>query len=168
VEGLIALAKFRRKHHEVLAIKERFSDRNAIYLKEVLSYHEKNKNWNDAVRIALAGIERFGHHNEFMKSLIRAHDGLGNPLAAQEVQTERFMENPDASEWKELKKRSESLGNWNAVYRKLLGRSPTRIGRCTEALRPRLLLAEGKERELLKDAVSGEARMDLETTKLIA
>jgi hypothetical protein len=168
VHGLIALARVRRNQAEVLALKERFADRNATYLKEVLSHYEGKRDWNSVARLAQAGTKRFGHHREYAAALIKAHEALGDHPAAQEAQIAHFLEEPGAAEFVALRRRSESLTNWEAVFERLLRTSATsRRGMGRSALRTRLLLAEGREREALDEIAGRLARMEIEELKLV-
>ncbi|MBI3015169.1 MAG: hypothetical protein HYY65_08960 [Candidatus Tectomicrobia bacterium] len=161
VEGLIALARVGKNQTEVLALKERFASRNAVYLREVLSHYERKKDWNGVARLAQMGVKHFGHHGEFAKALIKAREALGDPSAAQEAQIAHFLQEPGAAEFAALRRRSEALSNWDAVFEKLLRASAS-------WLKTQLLLAEGKEREVLEGAVGRQSRMDLDGIKLVA
>ncbi len=170
VEGLIALAKVRQDQVEVFSLKERFAHRNARYLKEVLSQYEQRRDWEGVARLAQVGIKHFGHHRDYAKALITAREALGDPAAAQEAQITHFLGEPSAAEFMALRRRSESLSNWDAVFERLLQASASsqQSIRSPAGLRMRLLLAEGREREAL-DGIAGRLdRMEFEQIKLVA
>ena len=169
VEGLIALARVRKSQTGVLALKERFADRNATYLKEVLAHHERKRDWDGVARLAQVGIRRFGHHREYATALIKAREALGDRPAAQEAQIAHFLEDPGAAEFVALRRRSESLSNWETVFERLLQASATsQRGIRHPGLRTQLLLAEGREREALDEIAGRLDRMEIEEIKLVA
>ncbi len=170
VEGLIALAQVAKNEAEVLALKERFASRNAVYLQEALTHHQRRKDWIAVARLAEIGVREFGNHGESAKALIRAREALGDRSAAQDAHIAHFLEEPGSAEFAALKRRSEALGNWTAVFERLLraSESADRGGWRGEGLRTRLLLAEGREREAL-DGVAGSRRpIDFDELKLVA
>jgi len=170
VEGLIALARVAKNEPEVLALKERFASRNAVYLQEVLAHHQKKKDWTAVARLAEIGVREFGNHGEWAKALIRARQNLGDLPAAQEARVAHFLSEPGAAAFAELKRRSEALGTWRTVFERVLQdlASPRRSGWDGTGLRTRLLLAEGREREAL-DGFAGRRRpMDIDELKLVA
>lgn len=116
------------------------------------------------------GVQHFGHHGEFAKALIKAREALGDRLAAQEAQIAHFLAGPCAAELAALKRRSEALSNWDAVFEKLLRASASlRQGAwLPPGLRTRLLLAEGREREVVDGVGSRKGRMDFDEIKLVA
>ncbi|MFQ5897394.1 MAG: hypothetical protein ACE5JN_04020 [Candidatus Methylomirabilia bacterium] len=170
VEGLIALARVRRNQIEVLSLKERFASRNAVYLKEVLAHYEQKKEWDSVARLAQMGAKQFGHSGEFAKALIKAREARGDRSAAQEARIAHFLEAPGAAEFAALKRRSEDLSNWGAVFERLLraSASPQRSLWHPPDLRTRLLLAEGREREVLDGIARRRGRMGFDEIKLVA
>jgi hypothetical protein len=170
VEGLIALARVAKNEPEVLALKERFASRNAVYLQEALAHHQKKKDWTAVARLAEIGVREFGNHGEFAKALVRAREALGDRTAGQEARIEHFLSEPGAAAFAELKRRSEALGNWRAIFERVLKdlASPSRSRWGGTGLRTRLLLAEGREREAL-DGMAGRRRpTDIDELKLVA
>lgn len=170
VEGLIALARVRKNQSEVLSLKERFASRNAIYLKEVLTHYERKGDWDRVARLAQVGVHHFGHHGEFAKALIKAREALGDRSAAQEAQIAHFLEVPSASEFAALKRRSEALSNWDTVFDRLLRTSaaPPPDKWHPPGLRAQLLLAEGREHEVLDGIEGRQGRMDFDEIKFVA
>ncbi len=169
VEGLIALATVERNQAEVLALKERFASRNAIYLKDALSHYERKRDWASMVRLAQMGIRHFGHHGEYAKALVKAREALGDPLGAQEAQISHFLEEPRAAAFAALRRRSEALSNWEAVFERLLRASESRR-RSLYPIRLRilLLLTEGSEHEALAEIAGRGGRMDFDELKFVA
>lgn len=169
VEGLIALAEVERNQPEVLMLKERFASRNAVYLKAVLSHYERARDWTNAARLAEVGIQHFGHHGEYAKTLVRAREALGDPLAAQEAQIAQFLVEPAAAAFTALRRRSEALSNWAAVFERLLRASESRQHDLHPIrLRTLLLLAEGREPEALVGVPRRVGLMDFEEIKFVA
>lgn len=168
VEGLIALARVRKNQSEVLALKERFASRNAVYLKEVLSHYERKRDWASMARLAQLGVQHFGHHGEFAKALIKAREALGDRSAAQEAHIQNFLAEPSAAEFAALRRRSGALGTWDAVFEGLLRSSSPRGGMWHPGLKTQLLLAEGREREVLDGIKARQGRMDFDEIKLVA
>lgn len=167
-EGLIALARVERKAAEVLALKERFASRNAIYLKEVLEHYRRKKDWHGVARLAGMGLHHFGHHPEFTQALIRAREALGEHAAAQDAHFDNFLAAPRAAEFAALRRRSGALGNWPATFERLLLQLSRRSGlEPASGLRTPLLLAEGREHELV-DAPAAKREMSFEEIKLLA
>ena len=169
VEGLIALAHVRKRPAEVLALKERFASRNAVYLKEVLSHYVRRRDWAKVARLAESGVEHFGRHDEFSKALIRAREALGDRPAAQEAEIVQFLGGPLAARFAALRKRAAALSNWEAVFERVLkaSTSPRRSLGYAGGLRTRLLLAEGREAEAI-DGVMARGHPDIEESKLVA
>jgi hypothetical protein len=170
VEGLIALAGARRDQAGVLSLKERFSARNAVYLREVLSHYRRKRDWRGVARLAEVGIRRFGHRREFAEALVWASEASGDSSAAQEAQIAHFREEPGAGEFAALRRRSEALSNWDTVFERLLraAASPGQRGWLGAGLRTRILLAEGREREALAAIAGRHGRLDFDETKLVA
>lgn len=167
--GLIALAEVERNQPEVLALKERFAPRNAIYLKDVLSHYQRARDWANVARLAEVGIQHFGRHGEYARALIKARNALGEPLAAQEVQIAQFLVEPDAAAFTALRRRSEALSNWAAVVERLLRAAESRQHDLHPIrLRTLLLLAEGREPEVLSGGPRGVGPMDFDEIKFVA
>ncbi len=170
VDGLIALATVGRNRAEVLALKERFAPRNAVYLEEVLSQYERKMDWAGVARLAEVGVRTFGHHGKFATALIRAREALGDRSAAQEARVAQFLREPDAAAFAALRRQSEALSNWDAVLARLL-RTATRPGEGAwhvTGLKTRILLAEGREREVFDGIAGRQGRMGFDELKLVA
>ena len=75
-----------------------------------------------------------------------------------------------AARFVELKRRSEALGNWEAVVDKLLRAAPSTAGDLddTPGLRSQVLLAEGRESAVLGALEARGRRISFEEAKLIA
>lgn len=170
VDGLVELARLRKDQAGVIALKERFASRNAVYLKEALSHYERKKDWRAVARLAEAGVRHFGSHGEFAKALVKAREALGDRSAAQEARIAHFLGEPSAAEFAALRRRSEALSNWDAIFERLLRASASAQPGSWHAggLRTRLLLAEGREREVLDGAAGRTRRMGVDEIKLVA
>jgi hypothetical protein len=167
-EGLIALARVERKPAEVLALKERFAPGTAIYLKEILEHYQRKKDWRGVLRLAELGVQRFGGHPEYRQAVVRAREALGDRKAAQDARVDQFLARPLAKEFQVIRQRGEAQGGWPATLERLLtGGSRTPGLWPAASLRARLLLAEGRERELL-DGLAGGSRMGFDDVKLLA
>jgi hypothetical protein len=169
-EGLIALARVGKNEKEVLALKERFASQNAVYLSEALAYRRRQGDWEAVGRLAHLGLERFGPNPEFSRALIEARRACGDEAGAQQAQIDDFLQEPTAARFVELKRRSEALGNWDAVVDKLLRAAPSTAGDLddTPGLRSQVLLAEGREGAVLGALDARGRRISFEEAKLIA
>lgn len=168
-QGLIELAELEKNPAEVLALKEEFASKNAIYLRDVLDHHRRRRNWAAVARFAELGVERFGHADEFARALIQARHALGDARGAQRAHVALFKAHEDPREFAALKRRSDALANWAAVFQDLLAaasKSEGPWGRREGRLR--LLVAEGQEREAIAEVSRLHERVDFEMLKLVA
>lgn len=170
IEGLLALARVGKNEQEALALKERFAAQNAVYLSEALAYRRRQGDWEAVGRLAQLGLERFGPNPQFSRALIEARRACGDEAGAQQAQVDEFLQEPTAVRFVELKRRSEALGNWEAVVDKFLRTAPSRAEDLdyTPGLRTQVLLAEGRESAVLSALEARERRISFGEAKLIA
>lgn len=169
VGGLIALAEVERNQPEVLALKERFASRNARYLDDVLGHYKRAQDWTSVARLAEVGIRSFGRHGEYAKALVKAREALGDPLAAQEAQVAHFLDEPGAAAFTALRRKSQALSNWGAVFDRLVQASTSRRhADLPIRLQTLLLLAEGQESEALAGVARRPSSTDFDEIKFVA
>lgn len=170
VDGLISIAEAEGDKEEVLSIKEQFAQANAFYLKDVLYHYEKKNDRDSVAKWAKLGLTHFGQHKEYVDCLVRAKEKLGDKKAVLEVKTEYFLSQPTAEEFEDLKDYAKSISEWDRVYQKLL-KSSERLekGRYrSSGLRSKLLLAEGREKEVLRSLATKRAKLETEYVKFLA
>lgn len=169
VDGLIAIAEVERDFKQVLSLKEKFANSNALFLKDVIDYYRKKKDWPSVINWAKVGIKSFGQHKDYADCLVNAYETLGDDQLALQAHLEYFLKNPAAEEYKKLRKRACSISKWDEALEKIIAATKTskdyRWDR--SGLRAKILLAEGRDREAL-EKISVSVNRDFESVKFIA
>jgi len=171
VDGLISIAEAEGDKKQALSIKEQFARANARYLKDILGYYEKKRDWHSLEKWAKIGQAYFGkHHREYASYLIKAKDALGDKEAVLDAKLEYFLENPEAKEFEDIRKYAESVSRWDEVLERLLilagNYAKQRQGYL--GLKIKLLLAIGREREALECMEKEKHEFGIEEIKFMA
>lgn len=171
VDGLIAIAEIEGQKKQVLSIKEQFAKANARYLKDVLKYYKKKKDWQSVAKWAQAGQEHFGkHHEEYVSCLVKAKEAIGDKESVLNAKIEYFFQTQRANEFEDVYKYAESILKLENTLEKLLKSATSHAeGRFGHPdLKIKLLLAIGREKEALDCVEKEKNKLETEDKKFIA
>jgi len=170
VYGLIAISEAENNIQEVLSIKERFAKVHRGFLKDILDYYEKNKDWETVEKWAKVGLNRFGQDEEILSYLVKAEEKLGNKEVVLDAKVDYFFENPSAEIFEEIREYANSISKWPKVYEKILveAQNKDKFYFDNPGLKIKLLLAEGNEKEAFEYFNKNHKKFEMDIIKLIA
>jgi len=170
VEGLIAVAEKDNNNKKILEIKKKFAMANARYFDELLHYYDKKKDWVSLSGWAKKGLSK-SQRSEYLAYFTKAAEKLNDKPAVLDAKIKYFSSNPTAKMLEDIHEYTLNLGKeWETVFEKLFksAESKEKSYWNNRNLKVKLLLSEGREKEVYMVICEGGKGFDVETVKMLA